>query len=318
MVWGRDRERAHERYRRAGSGRSRRRSFGSPSPSLERDKYSPSPPTTGGSPSRDYEKNDTHEPDHRADSERSSSVENHEERNRSEYRERKQIEFAPGTKEPPQNPHEQYSRDIEHGPDPARQISREERSFFTALSQSLYEQEIYGEFDYPSGALRYLSAIGIKPGTERTKLTYFVGGAIENYKKMCEYQFEGEDDPFILDSQHGHDFYAMVDAELIDERSYSTFRPRDRRPYDGSRGAKNNREVIYTFFMALLGGSALLAPMVLMILKKSLHLTVITVCVSVVIVSGALALFSRKSAFEILGLTAAYAAVLVVFVGASS
>lgn len=110
----------------------------------------------------------------------------------------------------------------------------------------------------------------------------------------------------------------MVDAELIDGRSISTFHPRANRPYDGSRGAKNNREVIYTFFMALLGGSALLAPMVLMILKKGLHLTVITVCVSVVIVSGALALFSRKSAFENLGLTAAYAAVLVVFVGASS
>lgn len=135
---------------------------------------------------------------------------------------------------------------------------------------------------------------------------------------MCEYQFEGENDPFILDSQHGLDFHAMVDAELIDDRSISSFLPRRIRPYDGSRGAKNKREVIYTFLMALLGGSALLAPMVLMVLKKSLHLTVITVCVSVVLVSGALALFSRKSAFEILGLTAAYAAVLVVFVGASS
>lgn len=135
---------------------------------------------------------------------------------------------------------------------------------------------------------------------------------------MREYQSEGQDDPFMLVSQHGLNFDAMVDAELIDERSISTFQPRAKRPYDGSRGAKNNREVIYTFFMALLGGSALLALKVLMTLKKSLHLTVITVCVSVVIVSGALALFSRKSAFEILGLTAAYAAVLVVFVGASS
>jgi cytochrome b561 len=58
--------------------------------------------------------------------------------------------------------------------------------------------------------------------------------------------------------------------------------------------------------------------MVLMVLKKSLHLTIITVCVCVIIVSGLLAYYSRKTAFEILGLTATYAAVLVVFVGASS
>lgn len=121
-----------------------------------------------------------------------------------------------------------------------------------------------------------------------------------------------------MDSQHGLDFYAMAEAGLVREGQKDTFAPHPNRPYDGFRGARNNREVIRTFFMALLGVSALLAPMVLMIFKKSLHLTVITVCVSVVIVSGALAIFSRKSAFEILGLTAAYAAVLVVFVGVSS
>lgn len=129
-----------------------------PLPSLGGDKYSPSPPMTGGSPSPDPEKDYTHEPDDRANSERSSSITNHKEPKYSEHRECKQIGFAPGTKEPPQSPHEYYSRDIK------------QRSFFTAFSRSLYPREIYGEFDCPSGALRYLGAIGIKPESERTKV----------------------------------------------------------------------------------------------------------------------------------------------------
>lgn len=135
---------------------------------------------------------------------------------------------------------------------------------------------------------------------------------------MCAHQFEGEDDPFILHSVHGLDYQAMVEAGFINSDDFSIFGPHRNRPYAGSRGAKNHRAMLYTFGMALLGGSALLAPMVFMIYKKSLNLTVITVCVSVVLVSAVLAIFSHKSSFEILGLTATYAAVLVVFVGASS
>jgi hypothetical protein len=45
---------------------------------------------------------------------------------------------------------------------------------------------------------------------------------------------------------------------------------------------------------------------------------VIIVCVSVIVVFGWLAYYSPKTAFEILGLTAAGLAVLEVFVGASS
>lgn len=147
--------------------------LGTPLPSFERNRYRhPSlvyiPKTTGGPPARDpfYKKDETHKPEYRTDSERFNSVIVNEQPEYSENHESKQVGFVPGTKEPAQTSQEYYPQDIQHSPDPAREISW--LTFFTTLSKSLGPAEIYGEFAYPSRGLRHLNAIGIEPQSERT------------------------------------------------------------------------------------------------------------------------------------------------------
>jgi hypothetical protein len=70
--------------------------------------------------------------------------------------------------------------------------------------------------------------------------------------------------------------------------------------------------------MGLFGGLALIGPMLIMVLKPSQTASLITVSVATIIFSLVLAKFATDSAAkDVLGATAAYAAVLVVFVGAS-
>jgi hypothetical protein len=67
--------------------------------------------------------------------------------------------------------------------------------------------------------------------------------------------------------------------------------------------------------MALLGGVALWVPMVIMALNPSLDKSLTTTGAAVFIFAVAIALLSKASPENVLGITAAYAAVLVVFVG---
>lgn len=70
---------------------------------------------------------------------------------------------------------------------------------------------------------------------------------------------------------------------------------------------------------AVLGGIALIGPMLLMVLKNNLVVRLVTVSGCVFIFGLALALFSRAATpREIMGIVATYAAVLVVFVGTTS
>jgi hypothetical protein len=67
--------------------------------------------------------------------------------------------------------------------------------------------------------------------------------------------------------------------------------------------------------MAAIGGAFLIGPMLVMVLHKSLLTTLLTsVCV---IVFGVILAFALDDPFDVLSGTAAYAAVLVVFVGTS-
>lgn len=68
---------------------------------------------------------------------------------------------------------------------------------------------------------------------------------------------------------------------------------------------------------ALLGGFALIVPMIIMSLDESVEKSLITASVSVVVVAVIVALASSGSSRDVLNFTAAYAAVLVVFVGTS-
>lgn len=69
--------------------------------------------------------------------------------------------------------------------------------------------------------------------------------------------------------------------------------------------------------MALIGGLSLISPMLIMVLHKDLLTTLLTTSISVLIFGFILALY-LKSPETVMGVVAAYAAVLVVFVGAQS
>lgn len=68
---------------------------------------------------------------------------------------------------------------------------------------------------------------------------------------------------------------------------------------------------------ALLGGLALIVPMLIMSLNPSTTKSLVTASVFVVVAAITMALASSGSWRDVVGFTAAYAAVLVVFVGTS-
>jgi hypothetical protein len=72
---------------------------------------------------------------------------------------------------------------------------------------------------------------------------------------------------------------------------------------------------INRFFVALFGGLAVVVPILVVSFNASQTKSLVTVSVSVVLVSLLIALFSKASYQEMIMATAAYAAVLVVFVG---
>lgn len=71
-------------------------------------------------------------------------------------------------------------------------------------------------------------------------------------------------------------------------------------------------------YMAMFGGIALVGPMLLMVLYKHLLTSLLTASISVFVFALTVATFSTGSPETVLAAVAAYAAVLVVFVGTSS
>lgn len=69
--------------------------------------------------------------------------------------------------------------------------------------------------------------------------------------------------------------------------------------------------------VAFAGGLSLILPMVIMRIRQSLLKSLITVCVAVVLFAATISLVLRANNTETVMATAAYAAVLVVFVGTS-
>ena len=98
-------------------------------------------------------------------------------------------------------------------------------------------------------------------------------------------------------------------------------KPRDNGEWEtfgGSRNAINRKENFELFlkklWMAGLGGAFLIAPILLMVLQEGLLTTLLTTSLCVV-VFGFIMAFYLTDPFNVLSATAAYAAVLVVFVG---
>jgi Family of unknown function (DUF6594) len=69
------------------------------------------------------------------------------------------------------------------------------------------------------------------------------------------------------------------------------------------------------FVVCIGGGIALIVPMLIMVLDSSLTKSLVTVCVATVLLAVLIAWNSNGEPHELLGATAAYAAVLVIFVG---
>lgn len=70
--------------------------------------------------------------------------------------------------------------------------------------------------------------------------------------------------------------------------------------------------------MAILGGAALIAPVLIMTLKPTLVWNLVTAMVFTIIFAIAIVIFATDSSGkDVLGSTAAYAAVMVVFIGTS-
>ncbi|MCJ1458117.1 hypothetical protein MMC28_008488 [Mycoblastus sanguinarius] len=72
------------------------------------------------------------------------------------------------------------------------------------------------------------------------------------------------------------------------------------------------------FIVAITGGLSLVVPMLVMRLHENSNKSLITTSVAVVLFAGMVSVVFKASNAETLGITAAYAAVLVVFVGTSS
>jgi hypothetical protein len=94
------------------------------------------------------------------------------------------------------------------------------------------------------------------------------------------------------------------------EEQVGAFRQRTRMNKD-----RNFRLLMERFIMALSGGIALIGPMLLMVLHRDRTTLLSTTSVATLLFAAALARFSSGAPEVIVGVVAAYTAVLVVFVG---
>lgn len=79
--------------------------------------------------------------------------------------------------------------------------------------------------------------------------------------------------------------------------------------------ARQLKELSLRFGTSIIGGIALIAPMLIMVLHKDVVTDLVTTSVAVVVVSILLSIFSSATPERLLNTITAYAAVLVVFVG---
>jgi hypothetical protein len=174
--------------------------------------------------------------------------------------------------------------------------------------------------------------------------------ALQDWEYIKKSALKGKfEDPFIMTSEKSHDLALLKDVvqewrkraagrdyfgkknrkyliskldediEMLGKLS----EPRDKHNwplFGGSRNVFNQKEATTQFLkrisMAAIGGAFLIGPMLVMVLHKSLLTTLLTSSVCVILFGFILA-FALDDPFNVLSGTAAYAAVLVVFVGTS-
>jgi hypothetical protein len=148
-------------------------------------------------------------------------------------------------------------------------------------------------------------------------------------EKLDQVKLSGERDPFLISTQDALSLYLMKDALLVPEKP--PVKARDHHRYaqrmnilpGDSRTTHNEKASLIQMWrrvwMGMCGGLALILPMLLMVLHKGEATTLSTASVATMLFALGLAILGEDlKGQEVLASVAAYAAVLVVFVGASS
>lgn len=155
-------------------------------------------------------------------------------------------------------------------------------------------------------------------------------------QKQMKAEKDGTKDPFQITTNDLLGYYLMHDREHFFLNG-SRYQGKVSRPSDQhwksdkyiynilpgpSRGEYNARIDLANFWeritMGLLGGLALIGPMLLMVLHKDQLTSLLTVSVSTILFAVALSFFTQLQGQSVLASVAAYAAVLVVFVGSNT
>lgn len=148
------------------------------------------------------------------------------------------------------------------------------------------------------------------------------------FMQQCSATYANDEhDPFLMSSSRTIDRMIMEAASLIPAHVLPQGDlppPSDanapRLPFTGRHSAnekaKDKRRLL-RLAMAIVGGLFLIAPMLIMVFVRSRAASVSTTCGAIVLASLALAFLTDLGPNEVLATCAAYAAVLVVFVGTS-
>lgn len=158
-------------------------------------------------------------------------------------------------------------------------------------------------------------------------------------QKQLQSDENDEEDPFKISSREILGFRLMEYVNLLSDptgagsEDYRRLKKgiNDRGDYDRgfnilprtSRHTRNEGErlamTLERFRMGILGGLALIGPMLIMVLHKGLLTSLLTTSIATLLFAGALSCWGQSTKGETdLAMVAAYAAVLVVFVGSSS
>lgn len=137
-----------------------------------------------------------------------------------------------------------------------------------------------------------------------------------------------EQDPFYLKSSKTLERQAMKDAGLIPDfmnpkGDLPRTRDNPRNPILPGRArsvaneAAKAERLVVRFLMATVGGLALIVPVLVMSFFPGRNVSLVTTSVAMLLFAAGITLMTKLTPDQVLGATAAYAAVLVVFVGTS-
>jgi VIT1/CCC1 family predicted Fe2+/Mn2+ transporter len=136
-----------------------------------------------------------------------------------------------------------------------------------------------------------------------------------------------EEDPFLMKSSRALERSILEATQLIPNhvlptgplplaRDHDNIQLRELGRNEANRVAFQKQRLA-RFAMAALGGLLLVVPMLIMANVQGKASSLITTCIALLVFSALVTLFTELGPHEILATTAAYAAVLVVFVGTS-